>query len=52
MGSVFLFFPVNLAADLKEVDCVIVEDQFKATAPILSEMNLQQLRIPKVEIHC
>jgi len=49
--SVFLLCPVNLAADLEVVDSVIVEEQLKATALFLSEINLQQLRIPTVDIH-
>lgn len=52
VGSVFLLCPLDLVADLEEVDCAIAEEQLKATIFFLSEMNLQQLRNPKVEIHC
>lgn len=50
-GCVFLLYPVNLGADL-EVGCVFVAEHFKVTVPFLSEMNLHELRIPKVEIPC
>lgn len=52
MGSAFLLHPVNLTADLREADLSVAKKQFKTMALFISEMNFQQLIIPKAEIHC
>lgn len=51
-GSAFLLHPVNLTADLRKVDLSVAEKRFKTMALFISEMNFQQLIIPKAEIHC
>lgn len=52
VGSAFLLHPVNLTADLREADLSVAKKQFKTMALFISEMNFQQLIIPKAEIHC